>query len=233
MTTAINDAGDARLLVIDGTTDADLATIVAATQQLGLVLCGSAGMVAPLAARLATGSRRTAPTPPDGDGPLLTVVGSGSEMAQAQVRAAVAAGCMRARVAGPDWRGLDLLDAGSHPVGDWLLHLPAPEPGTSLEGPEARVQAARLADLVAASVERLAPSDLLLVGGDTATFVLRGLGIEQLQVVAELLPGIPLTEGMDATGVRRRIVLKPGSFGDEQVLVTLWRMLRADRREPA
>ncbi len=228
--TALHAAADARLLVIDGTTDDDLATIVAAASELGWVLCGSAGMVAPLAAGLGGGPGEAVRSM-HGEGPLLTVVGSGSAAAQAQVRAVTEAGCMRVCVAGPAWRGLDLLDAGSRPVGDWLLHLPAPEPGTVLEGAAARREAARLADLVVACVERLEPSDLLLVGGDTATFVLRGLGIERLDVVAELLPGIPLTEGTDARYIRRRIVLKPGNFGDEQVLVALWRFLRVDRRE--
>jgi len=227
----LSATNEAQLLVIDGMTDDDLAIIVAAARRLGLVLCGSAGMVAPLAATLSAGPGRTVHTT-HREGPLLTVVGSAGNVAQAQVRAVVEAGCMRARTAGPEWHGLDLLDAASHPVGDWLLHLPAPEPGTPLEGPAARCEAARLADLVAASVARLEPSELILVGGDTATYVLRGLGIERLDVVAELLPGIPLTEGIDAAGGRRRIVLKPGSFGDEQVLVTLWRLLRVERREP-
>jgi uncharacterized protein YgbK (DUF1537 family) len=90
-----------------------------------------------------------------------------------------------------------------------------------LEGPVARAQAARLADLAYAAVDRLDPSTLLVVGGDTAYYVLRRLGFERLMVVEELLPGIALTVGVDRAGTRRAVVLKPGNFGDEQTLVKL------------
>ena len=223
---AITAAGDARLLVMDALVDDDLATMVAVAGQLGLALCGSAGMVAPLAARLADEPAASVPTA-HMEGPLLAVVGSGSATAHAQVRAVAEDGCMRVREVGSGWRALDLLGASGHPQGDWLVHLPIPLPETPLEGPAARREAARLADLIVASVAQLEPGALLLVGGDTAAYVLRGLGIARLDVTHELLPGIPLTEGTDDRGVRRCVVLKPGNFGDKQVLVTLRTLLRA------
>jgi uncharacterized protein YgbK (DUF1537 family) len=148
-------------------------------------------------------------------------VGSGSATAHAQVAEVVAAEKMRVRALDKSWYKIDLVGAQSHPVGDWLIHLAPPCDGMELEGPVARAQAARLADLAYAAVDRLDPSTLLVVGGDTAYYVLRRLGFERLTVVEELLPGIPLTTGVDRAGHRRAVVLKPGNFGDEQTLVKL------------
>ena len=129
------------------------------------------------------------------------------------------------------WYQADLVGAESHPVGDWLLHLAAPESAAMLEGPIARAHAARLADLVFAAVERLQPSVLIVVGGDTANFVLRRLGMRRLTVVEELLPGIPLTTGTDWTGQNRAVVLKPGNFGDAQTLLALQAAVRLRQRD--
>ncbi len=216
-----------RLLVVDGMTDADLVTIVAAANTDAYLLCGSAGMVGPLAARWTT--QQTSPEvqttriPP---GPILAVVGSGSKTAHVQVAQVKRTGIMHVRVLGHSWYEMDLVGAQCHPVGDWLLHLAPPTDNTQLEGPTARAQAARLADLTYAAVDRLQPSALILVGGDTAYYVLRRLGIERLRVVEELLPGIPLTFGVDRHGIERAVVLKPGNFGDKATLVTLHAALR-------
>ncbi len=147
-------------------------------------------------------------------------------MAHAQVAQVAATETMRVRAMDHSWYEVDLVGAQGHPVGDWLLCLDPPSENTQLEGAAARVQAARLADLAFAAVAKLEPSALLVVGGDTAYYVLRRLGIEQLTVVEELLPGIALTFGVDRAGKRRAVVLKPGNFGDIQTLVTLHQAVR-------
>lgn len=216
-----------KLLVVDALTDDDLETIVAAARDEDYLLCGSAGIVAPLAAQIVasgveTGRRedRGAPTQVV-PGPILAVVGSGSRTAHAQVAQIAATDAMRVRMLDHSWYEVDLVSAQCHPVGDWLIHLAPPLNGAELEGPVARAQAARLADLAYAAVEKLQPSTLMVVGGDTAHYVLRRLGIERLTVVEELLPGIPLTVGVDRDGDRRAVILKPGNFGDAQTLVAL------------
>ena len=216
-----------KLLVVDGLMENDLETIVAATQGDGYLLCGSAGLVAPLAARwaMANGVRQEATRV--ASGPILAVVGSGSRMAHAQVAQIAATAAMRVRALDHSWFEMDLVGAQGHPVGDWLIHLAPPEDDTQLEGAVARALAARLADMAYAAVERLQPTTLFVVGGDTAYYVLRQLGVERLTVVEELLPGIALTFGVDRTGQQRAIVLKPGNFGDAQTLVTLHRAVRA------
>lgn len=222
-------AGD-KLIVVDALADSDLETIVEAALSAGCLLCGSAGLVAPLAARWAGNSRTVQEVSHIGPGPLLAVVGSGSAMAQAQVAQVAVADAMRVRALDNGWYGMDLVGAQSHPVGDWLLHLTPPEPHVSLEGPLARAQAARLADVAFAAVKKLQPSALLVVGGDTAYYTLHRLGIERLTVVEELLPGIPLTYGVDRMGQRRAVVLKPGNFGDAQTLVALQHALHERQR---
>lgn len=230
-----------RLLVVDGMTDADLATIVAASVVAssdagGYLLCGSAGMVGPLALHLASQKPVSTKKPAKVQlaevtaGPILAVVGSGSRMAHDQVAQVVATNCMRVRALDNNWYEMDLLGAQNHPVGDWLLHLAPPADDVRLEGATARVMAARLADVAYAAVARLHPRTLLVVGGDSAYYVLRRLGIKRLTVVEELLPGIALTFGYDAQGEAMAVVLKPGNFGDEATLVTLHEALRERQR---
>ena len=64
-------------------------------------------------------------------------------------------------------------------------------------------------------------STLVLTGGDTARSVLDNLGVERLQVLGELEPGICLSR--DGA---RFIVTKAGGFGDSQSLVRVLRHLR-------
>lgn len=220
------EQGD-KLLVVDGLTDGDLATIVAATRPNDYLLCGSAGLVAPLASRWIHKSEKAAiESTPLKNGPILSIVGSGSTMAHAQVSHVAATGVMRVRALDSTWYEMDLIGAQSHPIGDWLIHLEPPTEGVLLEGALARAQAARLADVAYAAVENLQPCALIVVGGDTAYYVLRRLGIERLAVMEELLPGIALTMGVDRAGCRRAVVLKPGNFGDAKTLVTIHAVLR-------
>lgn len=219
-----------RLVVVDAMTDADLTTIVAATQASNCLLCGSAGLVAPLAARWEVQGEPIQESPRVEPGPMLTVVGSGSAVAHSQVAHVGTSGTMHVRTLDNNWYAMDLVGAQSQPVGDWLLHLAPPDADIALEGAVARAQAARLADVAFAAVEKLQPSTLLVVGGDTAYYVLRRLGIERLTVREELLPGIALTYGVDRTGQRRGVILKPGNFGDAQTLVTLQEAVR--KRKP-
>jgi uncharacterized protein YgbK (DUF1537 family) len=109
---------------------------------------------------------------------------------------------------------------------DVLLHLPEPPPHTVLDGLEARRLAAALATAMLPIIAELRPALLVLAGGDTAAHVLGALGITRLEVQRELLPGIPLTTGVDAQGHEQWVILKPGNYGDDETLVTLLRMTR-------
>ena len=90
-----------------------------------------------------------------------------------------------------------------------------------MDGPAARQLAEQLAAAALPLIDAALPGLLVLSGGDTAISVLARLGIARLSVQRELLPGVPLTRGMDAAGRTYTIVLKAGNHGDETTLATV------------
>ncbi len=211
-----------QLLVADALSNADLETVVAATQQAlpQALFCGSAGLIEKLARSQISAKIPTLATAPSLQRPILALVGSGSAMAHRQLAA------LRA-MAGVD---VFVVQSEAEPVGQlsavkqigWAYHHPPPALTASLEGETARALAAQLARLAVVLIERLHPQTLLLVGGDTTVHVLEQLGIQQLTVLAELMPGIPLLSGQDRHGQMRQIVTKAGNFGDEQTLAQIF-----------
>lgn len=95
-----------------------------------------------------------------------------------------------------------------------------------LEGPvtivqaapgEVRADPAEVARRLAQGLERLAPprdATLVLSGGATAQAVLSQLGIDLIEVLGEVLPGLPLA---DAGGLK--LITKSGGFGAPDTLV--------------
>jgi uncharacterized protein YgbK (DUF1537 family) len=204
------------LLVIDALDEADLQTVLDAAL-LALpdaLFCGSAGLAGTLAADMA---RRSHPQSADPTlpvaGPALLVIGSGSAMARRQMAFL---------------RQYQLVAAFEHTAalpadnaGDMLLHLAAPAPGTQMDGPAARQLAEQLASAAQPLIDAMRPGLLVLSGGDTAISVLARLGVTRLSVQRELLPGVPLTQGVDAAGRTHAIVLKAGNHGDKAALATV------------
>jgi uncharacterized protein YgbK (DUF1537 family) len=217
----------AQLLVVDAMTDQDLRTILTAVAQAlpDALLCGSAGLIG----ALSLGCSAAEPRHIDGEelvqlgGAALLVVGSGSATAHRQIA------YLRQH------SGIDTIEIGlaagapdedRRTERDVLLHLPEPSPQVALDGPTARACAAQLAEAALPIIAGSRPALLALVGGDTALQVLNRLGIERLTVLRELLPGIPLTAGIDAAGDRRFVIVKAGNHGDDATLVDLLRQAR-------
>ncbi len=209
-------ARGAELLVADALDEADLQTLLEATLRVlpDALLCGSAG----LAGTLATHMARQSPSPSEApafsvEGPALLVIGSGSAMAQRQI-----AYLRQNRLAAVfEHTAVPAFDD----TGDLLLHLAAPVSGTPMDGPAARQLADELATTVLPVIDTLRPGLLVLSGGDTAIRVLARMGVTHLLVQRELLPGVPLTQGVDSTGRTHTIVLKAGNHGDEAALATV------------
>ncbi len=162
--------------------------------------------------------------------PMLGVVGSGSIMAQQQVAYLREIAAVTVWEVDPNMPPAQLaqrLEESIRTVSDSedrraiVLHLPAPAAGVTLEGPLARQYAATLADVALAFIASHGVETLLLVGGDTAVHLLQRLGVRQLSVVEELLPGMPVTVGEDSQGREHRIILKAGNHGDVATLATL------------
>lgn len=219
-----------RLLVVDASTDADLAAIADAAGSIpGLLLCGSAGLIGEVAKRSVPGEDVPGfGKPGTSEAGALVVVGSGSPMAHRQIEHLLAARPDTARL---------LLTDDDPPVPSvdtslLLLHQPPPPSGTVLDGPEARHRAQHLAERAGALIARRRPSLLLLVGGDTAVAVLSRLGVARLSVRAELLPGMPLCAA-DVDDAPLSVVMKPGSFGQEDALDDLLERASRLQRHPA
>lgn len=213
--------GGAQFLVVDALNDNDLTTLVAASRLAlpNALLAGSAGLIEPLARTLAqnaAGAQRAPASATKLRRPLLFVVGSGSEMAHQQLAALRAQPNLHVTTFGPDWAYAYPDDP--HGV---AIHLPKPSRETVLEGQSARAMAARLAEAAAGLIADLRPQTLVVVGGDTTVELLQRLHIRRLTVLAELMAGMPLLQGVDDQGTAYQIVTKAGSFGDAGTLVAL------------
>lgn len=204
----------ARILVLDALTDDDLATISAAADLAApdALLCGSAGLAGALAQRLAAAlpARRARAMINLPDGPALLIIGSGSYAAQRQIATLQRERGIACYVAG---------DPAPATGAAALLHLPAPPAGARLEGAAARRRAALLAKSALERIAAAPPGLLVLSGGDTAMAVAHRLHLTRLEVVRELLPGIPLCVGAGGSGKQYAVVLKPGGFGDDRALI--------------
>jgi 4-hydroxythreonine-4-phosphate dehydrogenase len=215
-------AGGAELLVADALDEADLYMLLEAGLAAlpDALFCGSAGLAGTLASYAARRSlpRSEAPAPPVA-GSALLVIGSGSAMAQRQIA-----------YLGRHQLVAAFENSAAIPAayqGDVLLHLPAPDTSTLMDGPAARQLAEQLAAAALPLIDGMRPGLLVLSGGDTAISVLARMGVTQLVVQRELLPGVPLTHGVDAAGRSYTIVLKAGNHGDEAALAAVLARTRA------
>ncbi|WP_011339281.1 four-carbon acid sugar kinase family protein [Cereibacter sphaeroides] len=77
---------------------------------------------------------------------------------------------------------------------------------------------------IAASMTARPVATLFACGGESANAILAELGIGQLDLLGELLPGIPVSEAHHA-GRRLRIVTKSGGFGPPDTVVKLVKFL--------
>ena len=84
-----------------------------------------------------------------------------------------------------------------------------------------------LGELVKHILDHVPVRNLILTGGDTAIGVCEKLGIHQLTIVEELLPGIPLSVGQYRDHFEVNLVTKAGGFGEENTLYTLFQHLES------
>ena len=170
------------------------------------LLVGSGGLAAAHAARRQAPTQpATAPRPA---GPVLVVSGSRTPLAARQADVLCRARPLT-RVAPEDGEGAArALEAGA----DVLLMARverAPDAAGSLGRAAAR------------AVRTAMPRLVVAVGGDTAHAVCAALGVEALWAEREAAPGAPLLRGTLPDGRGLRLVMKSGSFGDDDVLARL------------
>ena len=69
-------------------------------------------------------------------------------------------------------------------------------------------------------------ASLVLTGGDTAAMVLRALGAESIEVLGEVVAGVPWGRVSGGLADGRFVVTKSGGFGDEMALVEAVKFLQ-------
>ncbi|HEV2446878.1 MAG TPA: four-carbon acid sugar kinase family protein [Candidatus Sulfopaludibacter sp.] len=188
--------GGARVVLLDAACDADLDRIAAAGLALDrpILWVGSAGLAAALARTLPAGPPRRAIHPRRG--PVLLVIGSDHPVTLAQQAALVA----RRRALSID-AGIGAALAGGHHV---LLRIACGSSG-----------AAQLNALVASAPA----AALVLSGGDTAALFCQAVAVCALELIAEIVPGVPwgVIRGGAFDGVP--VATKSGGFGDADALI--------------
>lgn len=204
----------ARAAVVDARTDAHLADVVAAAEQLGdsVLLVGSGGLAIALAARCA----HPHPHPLDADwdtGPVTIIVGSDHPVTQRQLD------CFR-RERNPQC--IDLtdafdkrMDAARSADQDVLVRLRwAPQEERN-----------RLSSWAASLGERAA-ARLFLCGGDTARLVCSAAGVTGISLGGEVTTGIPWGRLAGGKAYGSPVVTKSGGFGDDHAIIKAVNYLR-------
>ena len=239
-------AGAEGLLVIDAQSDDDLMNAGRTLQRAGLMRvsagCAGFGAVAQELLGLAGGE---APGVPKMDGGLLVICGSVNPITLRQLDCAEAAGFSRMRMSceqkmtpgwfdgeegqallahwrralrSSPWCVIDANDAqGEEETTVW-----AAERGISVEGIRTRISGA-LGDILAQLFDDI-PGTLLITGGDTLLQCMERLGVDQLEPVAEVFPGVVLSR-FRRDGVERMVISKSGGFGGETLLLDLKAMI--------
>lgn len=205
-------------VVLDGETVGDLLDVAALLDpfQTSRLLVGSGGLCRAIGA-LFGDAARPRQRAPVGSGPVLIVIGSHSQPAQAQ-REHLLAHHVRAIAIPADPTDHELADARERLGAAVLqgeatiLHLAAGRMSPQV----ATGSIHTLAELVAEVVDDLGV--LALTGGETARAVLTRCGVADLRVVDELEPGVVT---LRSTAVAPLLVTKPGSFGAPDLLTRI------------
>lgn len=236
-----------QILVVDARSQGDLKVIAQAISALDqpLLVCGSGGLAEELPDAFGLGSEQGAR--------VAVIAGSVSNVTAQQIRRAEKA--LNVRViqvdvrrgfVGEKERSLEVsrvveevraaFDGGRDVVVRFAESQRALEAirevgrGLSVEDGEIRRRIGSvLGRITLAIVEDGNLCGLVLTGGETAFNVYKALGVLEVEVEDEVVPGIPLVKivGGEASGTR--VVTKAGAFGDEDALVAAIEYLRKKR----
>ena len=210
-----------RIWIADGATDADLAATVSAVQdQLGdLLLAGSAGITKPLA--LACFDRMVSRVAPKKlTGTIVFAVGSRAVQSAEQVESLMQEPGSR-MLRAPNGR---LLQKEFPAARNLVLKATADDAGK--EG-DAQQVAADMARNAIDAARRTHAQALVATGGDTAIAILTATGNPELQVLGDLVPGIPYAR-IRVDGAPLWLVTKAGGFGGRDTFREIARRLRAE-----
>ena len=216
-----SSASNIRIWIVDGATDADLAATVRAVQaQLGdLLLAGSAGITKPLA-RTCFERAVSRGAPNKLTGTIVFAVGSRAVQSAEQIESLLQEPGSR-MLRAPNGR---LLQKEFPAARNLVLKATADAAGK--EGDSQRV-AADMARNAIDAARRTHAQALVATGGDTAIAVLTETGNPALQVLGDLMPGIPYAR-IHLDGAPLWLVTKAGGFGGRDTFREIARRLRAE-----
>ena len=233
------------IAVLDAATGDDLSWIAEAIQG-DRVACGASALAGEIAARL---PRPELAPCPQGDvgalaaGRTLVVSGSASSVAQAQIAHAASDGARAVAVdanvalgpqAGWDAEAMRVArQIGGIQSGIACLFLPPTVEATQAAGAAVGLDplaaGGRVANLLALCATRAIVAGgfakLVIFGGSTSGAVFRALGMVGQRILAEVEPGVP--SGLSIGDTRMLVVLKPGSFGQDDFVSQAERHLRS------
>jgi uncharacterized protein YgbK (DUF1537 family) len=210
---------DEGVLVVDAASDADLdATVGALGADLdGVLLTGSAGLTQALARKFFAGTAAERGTGKV-RGTIVFAVGSRAVQSAEQVEALAAEADTRVLRA-PNGR----LPAGELPAAQNLVLKATPD-AAGQEGDAAQVAAAMARHAIDVA-RRTRAGALVATGGDTAIAILAASGNPALQVLGDLMPGIPYAR-IRLDGAPLWLVTKAGGFGGRETFRELALKLR-------
>ncbi|WP_458317633.1 four-carbon acid sugar kinase family protein [Mycolicibacterium brisbanense] len=206
--------GSGDITICDAETDADLDRIVVDAGP-DVQLVGTAALAAAVARTLPAA---TVPVSPRDGRAVLVVVGTAAPSAREQIAALDPDGRATVTVGA---RELLCDKADPEPVRHALARGTAVLTiGGAVEPAETTAVCRVLATYVA-DLQRTVQPDLVLTGGETARAVVDAIGITTLRPVHQIHHGAVVSEASDG----RRVVTRPGSFGESDSLVAIVRYL--------
>jgi D-threonate/D-erythronate kinase len=223
---AWSEIGDARFIVADAETEADLDALVQIVPTDASVLwCGSTGLARALGRAYVahTSGGRSSQTPARR---VLVVVGSVNSVSRAQLSELLRQPEVASVVVDP--HDPDTASAADMSASCWVLHSAAgaPEPG-KVDPELARLVSASLALAAERLATELGADAIVATGGETAIAVVRRFGGQGIVVDGEVEAGIPSGRMIGGGGLR--IVTKAGGFGGPDALSHAVQDLLADR----
>lgn len=226
-----------QVLVLDAATEEDLASIAGACNLLPgeVVIAGSAGLAAhlPAAWGLKAPVSRIAPQ----EGVILLVAGSRNPVTAVQIQEVLQvtkAPLVEVAVEAIQSGQLEEeVERVTQKAQGWLQHLEVPvlaiAVGSLFSGeklskgedssPHGRAIASSLGEIARRLVAGGRVRSLVITGGDTAVHICRAMGARGIDLVTELLPGIPLGRLLGGMAEGLPVVTKAGGFGPPDAFV--------------
>lgn len=220
--------------IVDALSNADLHRLAPALADMPLITAGS-GVAIGLPANFGIAPNERAATLPPAQGLRAVIAGSCSRATNAQVAAFVASGRPAyavdpLRMDRPDAREVLVREvlawATPRLIDGPVLIYSTAQPDT-LKAIQAKLGIAEVGEwveqtlaLIAHGLVQAGVGQLVVAGGETSGAVVQALGMQQLQIGAQIDPGVPWCAGK--TNVNEKILhitLKSGNFGTEDFLL--------------